>query len=81
MEKMKKILPHTAYLGTALIFLLLTGCFSKTVKETATTPPVIVAPPAITAPANPAASQSTTSTPTSSDGTVERQSTTTYSNP
>jgi hypothetical protein len=52
---------------------LLTGCFSyhREVKET-TAPTVEPAPPV---------SSSTTTTTTKDNGTVERQSTTTYSNP
>jgi len=72
---MKKILRRAGFLGAGLTLLVLAGCFSKTVKETTSTPSVIAAP------AEPATSQTTTTTTTSSDGSVERQSTTTYSNP
>ena len=56
----------------ALSMIALAGCFSRTVKETNTTPPTVV---------EPAPSASTTTTTTTGNGEVERQSTTTYSNP
>jgi hypothetical protein len=53
------------------------GCFSyhKKVEETAPAPAVVETVPA------PAASTSTTTTTTSDNGVVEKQKTTTYSNP
>jgi hypothetical protein len=66
---------HLSYfLMTVAVGGLLTGCFSyhRDVRETST--PAVESVP-------PASSSTTTTTTTNNDGTVERHSTTTYSNP
>jgi hypothetical protein len=51
---------------------MLTGCFSYHREVSETTTPAVETPPATT---------SSTTTTTNNDGSVERHSTTTYSNP
>jgi hypothetical protein len=77
---MKKILCRSLI---GFSFVLLAGCFNRTVKET---PPVVVAPaPAVVTPApvpgDPTAQTTTSTTTSNDDGTTKRTTTTTYSNP
>lgn len=56
-------------------FLMTAGCYSRTVKETTAAPPTVVTVP------NASQSSTTTTTTNPDTGQVERQTTTTYSNP
>jgi hypothetical protein len=58
----------------AVLSLMFAGCFSYTRKVTEPAPAVAVQPV-------PAPSETTTTTTSSDDGTVQKNSTTTYSNP